>query len=132
MIDFGDPQAGEPCGSGWMGVRPGSYLSFVLGRKQNPKQKGCYDYDSCCDRDYSVIDDIGPVATAADAAKHSPPASHYLCEAKGRRFVAEVGQGVGLSTYEQPLVNRILPFDRPTVSEPGMIIAVKRREEEPG
>lgn len=130
LIHLGDLQTVNLCGTGFMGMRTCLYRSFIVGREPNQKEKGFYE--KCHDRVYSVIDEIKPGATTADAAKHFAKASDYHYEADERLLVAEVGHGVGLATYEQPVISRIFSFDHPMVFEPGMIIAVECREGEPG
>jgi len=108
-----------------MGYRVCSYRSFVVGRRPNQKEKNWYK--KLYDRVYSVIEEIRPGATTADAAKRLLPASTWGHESEHKMLVSEVGHGIGM-TYDEPVISRIWSFDHPQVFEPGMIIAVECRE----
>jgi Xaa-Pro aminopeptidase len=117
------------CSTTFMGYRVCIYRSFIVGRKPNRKEQDWYK--KCYDRVYSVIGEIKPRATTADAAKHFLPASHWGYEADERLLVSEVGHGIGM-TYEEPVISRVWSERHPQTFEPGMVIAVESREGEIG
>ena len=129
VIEFGDLVYVNTCSTTFNNYKVCIYRNFIVGRKPNAREADWYK--RCYDRVYSVIGEIKPGATTADAAKHFLPASTWGYEAEQRLLVAEVGHGIGM-TYEQPVISRIFSFDYPQTFQPGMIIAVESREGEPG
>lgn len=128
IIEVGDLLYMNTCSTTFAGYRVCIYRSFIAGRKPNAKEKDWYQ--KCRDRVYSVISEIKPGATTADAARRFLPASTWGYEAEQRMLVAEVGHGIGL-TYEEPVISRIFSLEHPQTFEPGMVIAVESREGEP-
>jgi len=125
IIEVGDLLYMNVCSTNYMGYRVCIYRSFVVGRRPNQKEKNWYK--KVYDRVYSVIEEIRPGATTADAAKRFLPASTWGHESEHKMLVSEVGHGIGM-TYDEPIISRIWSFDHPQVFEPGMIIAVESRE----
>lgn len=128
MIELGDLMFAQTCSTTYMGYSTCIYRSFVVGRKPNEKERDWYK--KCYERVYSVIEAIKPGATTADAAKHLLPASTWGYEAEDRLYIAEVGHGVGLFVWEEPIISRICSLDYPQTFEPGMVMAVECREGE--
>lgn len=128
ILEVGDLLYMNTCSTTFAGYRVCIYRSFICGRKPNAKEKDMYQ--KCRDRVYSVIEEIKPGATTAQAAKHFLPASTWGYKAEQRLLVAEVGHGIGM-TYEEPIISRVFSPDHPQTFEPGMVIAVESREGEP-
>ncbi|MFC1964925.1 M24 family metallopeptidase [Chloroflexota bacterium] len=129
IIELGDLVYMNLCGTSYMGYQVCYYRTFIVGRKPNDKEK---DWNKrCYERIYSVIGEIKPGATTADAVNHFLPASTWGYEAEQRLLVAEIGHGIGLSAYEPPVIQRVWSLDHPQPFEKGMIIAVESREGEP-
>ena len=129
IIEPGDLVYVNVCSTTFMGYRVCIYRSFIVGRRPNTKERDWYR--KCYDRVYSVIGEIKPGATTAEAAKHFLPASHWGYEADERLLVSEVGHGIGM-TYEEPVISRVWSERHPQTFEPGMVIAIESREGEIG
>ncbi len=129
IIEPGELMYMNVCMTSFLGYRACIYRSFIVGRKANAKEKDWYK--TLYDRIYSVIEEITPGATTADAAKQFLPASHWGYEADERLLVAEVGHGIGMG-YDEPVISRIWSENHPQTFEPGMVIAVEGREGELG
>jgi len=129
VIEFGDLLYMNTCSTTFNNYKVCVYRSFIVGRGPTAREKEWYE--RCYSRVYSVVSEIRPGASTADAAKHFLPASAWGYEAEQRLLVAEVGHGIGMS-YEEPVISRVFSFDHPQVFEPGMVIAVESREGEPG
>lgn len=125
IIEPGDLVYVNVCSTTFMGYRVCIYRSFIVGRRPNTEERDWYR--KCYDRVYSVIGEIKPGATTAEAAKHFLPASHWGYEADERLLVSEVGHGIGM-TYEEPVISRVCSERHPQIFEPGMVIAVESRE----
>lgn len=129
IVDPGDLASMLVCGTTYAGYKVCIYRSFIVGRRPNAKEQSWYS--RCRDRVYSIIEEIRPGASTADAAQHFLPASTWGYESEQPLLVAEVGHGIGM-TYEPPVISRLWSFDHPQELEPGMVIAVECREGEPG
>lgn len=129
IVDPGDLALMLVCGTTYAGYKVCIYRSFIVGRRANAKEQSWYS--ECRNRVYSIIEEIRPGASTADAAKHFLPASTWGYEADQPLLVAEVGHGIGM-TYEPPVVSRLWSFEHPQEFQPGMVIAVECREGEPG
>jgi Xaa-Pro aminopeptidase len=129
IVDPGDLAYMLVCGTSYAGYKVCVYRSFIVGRRPNDRERAWYE--KCRDRIYSVIGEIKPGATTADAAKHFLPASTWGYDAEQPLLVAEVGHGIG-QTYEPPVISRLWSAELPQVFEPGMVIAVESREGERG
>jgi len=130
LVQLGDLCYVNLCSSNYMGYRICIYRTFIVGRKPNQKEKDWYK--KTYDRMYSVLGEIKPGATTADAAKHFLPASTWGYAEERATLVAEVGHGIGLANYQQPSISRLWSLDHPQTFEPGMVIAVEVRDGEPG
>ena len=76
----------------------------------------------------AVIEQLRPGNTTADAARHFPPADTWGYDDEVQVLTAEIGHGIGLHVYEQPVVNRQWSLDHPQELKPGMVLAVEGRE----
>ncbi len=130
LVQLGDLTYVNLCSSTYMGYRICIYRTFLVGRKPNQKEKDWYR--KMYDRLYSVLSEIKPGATTADAAKHFLPASTWGYAEERATLVAEVGHGIGITNYQQPIISRLWSLDHPQTFEPGMVIAVEVRDGEPG
>ena len=102
-----------------------------VGRKPIAKEQDWYK--EVHDRIDSVISEIKPGKTTADAAKHFPPATKWGYKSEVEILASEIGHGIGLGTstgYDMPIINRLWSLDHPQVFEEGMTLAVESREGE--
>lgn len=130
LVQFGDLSYVNLCSTSYMGYRVCYYRTFIVGRRPNQKEKDWYR--KAYERLYSILGEIKPGATTADAAKHFLPASTWGYAQESATLVAEVGHGIGLGMYQQPIISRLWSLDYPQTFEPGMVIAVEDREGEMG
>ena len=127
-VEPGDLVQLNTCSTSFNGYMNCIYRNFVCGRAPTTQEQ---DWASSTnDRIQSVISEIRPGATTADAAKHFLPASTWGYEAEQPLLVAELGHGFGMG-YEPPVISRVFSFDNPQVFEPGMVIAVECRDGDP-
>lgn len=129
MLEAGELAYMNICGViGHMGYLTCYYRDYCVGKKPTAKQKDWHK--SVYERIHNVLSEIKPGATTADAAKHMPPASKWGYDSEYRVLTKEIGHGLGLSLYEEPVINRLWSMDHPQVFEEGMVIAVECREGE--
>lgn len=129
IIDFGDLVYMNACSTTFNFYKVCVYRTFIVGRRPNAKERDWYR--RCYDRVYSMIEEIRPGATTADAARHLLPASEWGLEAEQRLLISELGHGIGM-TYEEPVISRVFSLDFPQPFEPGMVIAVECHQGEAG
>ncbi|MDZ4247055.1 MAG: M24 family metallopeptidase, partial [Dehalococcoidia bacterium] len=60
---------------------------------------------------------------------HFPLATSWGHQNEAQVLTIDIGHGIGLSTYELPIINRQWSLDHPQVFEPGMTIAVESMEQ---
>jgi len=125
-LDVGDIAYGAFCGVTFLGYRCCYYRTFAISRPPAPKVRDWYRH--LVERIDSVIDEIKPGATTADAAKHFPPASTWGYKDEAELLTLEIGHGVGLHHYGYPVINRQWSLRYPQVFEAGMTIAIEGRE----
>jgi Xaa-Pro aminopeptidase len=131
IIQVGDLVYGSLCGLTYMGYGTCTYRTFIVGRPPTDKEKDWYK--RLLDRINSIIEEIKPGRTTADAAKHFPPASTWGYKEEVELLASEIGHGIGLGTsggYDMPIINRLWSLKFPQVFEEGMTIAVEAREGE--
>ncbi|MBI4491122.1 MAG: aminopeptidase P family protein [Deltaproteobacteria bacterium] len=131
IIQVGDLVYGSLCGLTYMGYGTCTYRTFIVGRPPTDKEKDWYK--RLLDRINSIIEEIKPGKTTADAAKHFPPASTWGYKEEVELLASEIGHGIGLGTsggYDMPIINRLWSLKFPQVFEEGMTIAVEAREGE--
>lgn len=131
IIQVGDLVYGSLCGLIYMGYGTCTYRTFIVGRPPTDKEKDWYK--RLLDRINSIIEEIKPGKTTADAAKHFPPASTWGYKEEVELLASEIGHGIGLGTsggYDMPIINRLWSLKFPQVFEEGMTIAVEAREGE--
>ncbi len=130
ILEAGDMLYMNICGAmSHMGYVTCYYRDYCVGRKPTEKQKDWHK--KAYDRINAVLSEIKPGATTADAAKHFPLAETWGYDSEWWILTKEIGHGVGLSLYEEPVINRLWSPDHPQVFEEGMVIAVECREGEP-
>ncbi len=131
IIQVGDLVYGSLCGLTYMGYGTCTYRTFIVGRPPTDKEKDWYK--RLLDRINSIIEEIKPGKTTADAAKHFPPAATWGYKEEVELLASEIGHGIGLGTsggYDMPIINRLWSLKYPQVFEEGMTIAVEAREGE--
>jgi Xaa-Pro aminopeptidase len=130
IIEPGDIVYGDITNFGYLGYKTCLYRTFIVGRKPNKKEEGLYK--KLLDKQNSILEAIKPGATTADAAKHFKPASTWGYNDEDRVFTIEIGHGIGLFLYEQPIINRLWSLKHPQTFEIGNVMAIESREGEPG
>lgn len=131
ILQVGDLVYGSLCGLTYMGYGTCTYRTFIVGRPPTDKEKDWYK--RLLDRINSIIEEIKPGKTTADAAKHFPPASTWGYKEEVELLASEIGHGIGLGGgggYDMPIINRLWSLKYPQVFEEGMTIAVEAREGE--
>ncbi|MDP2719951.1 MAG: M24 family metallopeptidase [Dehalococcoidia bacterium] len=128
IIQTGDLVYAAMCGVRYMGYGSCNYRTFVAGRNPTDKEKDWYK--TLLERLNNIIDSVKPGATTADAAKHFPPASHWGYKEEAEVLTMEIGHGIGIGSYELPVINRQWSLAHPQVFQPGMTFAVESREGE--
>ncbi len=128
LINTGDLIYGAMCGVKFMGYGSCNYRTFVVGRKPTDREKDWYK--ALVERLDNIINSVKPGATTADAAKFFPPASHWGYKEEAEVLTMEIGHGIGIGSYELPVINRQWSLAHPQVFEAGMTFAVESREGE--
>jgi Xaa-Pro aminopeptidase len=129
-IEWGDLAYVLTCGSSYLGYTACLYRQYVVGRRATGEEAGWYD--TLRDRLDSVIGELQPGASTADAAQHFAPASKWGFADEAELLTIEFGHGIGLVNagsrfvhYNPPIINRQWSFDHPEEIQPGMVIAVE-------
>jgi len=129
-IEWGDLAYVLTCGSSYLGYTACLYRQYVVGRRATGEEAGWYDV--LRDRLDSVIGELQPGASTADAAKHFAPASKWGYSDEAELLTIEFGHGIGLVNagsrfvhYNPPIINRQWSFEHPEEIQPGMVIAVE-------
>lgn len=129
-IEYGDLAYVLTCGSSYLGYTACLYRQYVVGRRATGDEAGMYD--TLRDRLDSVIGELQPGASTADAAKHFAPASKFGYSDEAELLTIEFGHGIGLVNagsrfvhYNPPIINRQWSFEHPEEIQPGMVIAVE-------
>jgi Xaa-Pro aminopeptidase len=130
ILQFGDLTYGAFCQVGYLGYKTCYYRTFSVGREPEPKVKDWYK--GLVERLDRVIDAIRPGATTADAAQHFPPSSKWGYQDEAELLTLEIGHGIGMFAYGNPIINRQWSLKHPEVFEVGMTIAIEGREGEAG
>lgn len=125
-----DLMIGLVCGTSYLGYRTCVYRTFVVGREPTAEETGWMERLE--ERLAAVIDELRPGRTTADAARHFPPASSWGYKDEVEVLTIEIGHGIGLHAYEQPVVNRQWSLEHPQEIKEGMVLAVEGREGRPG
>ena len=126
LIIPGDLMYGLVCGTSYLGYRTCVYRTFIVGREPTAEESGWME--RLQERLMAVIEQLRPGNTTADAARHFPPADTWGYDDEVQVLTAEIGHGIGLHVYEQPVVNRQWSLDHPQELKPGMVLAVEGRE----
>jgi Xaa-Pro aminopeptidase len=115
---------------GFMGYRSCYYRTFKMGQPTKEEEEA---YETAVDNLYSVLEEIKPGATTADAAAAFPDmegehADWYDADEHWQMTTNHWGHGLGLQLYEVPLTWRGLSPDHPIEFEEGMTMAVETQE----
>jgi Xaa-Pro dipeptidase len=122
----GDLMYGLVCGTSYLGYRTCVYRTYVVGREPTAEELGWMD--RLQERLLAVISELKPGNLTSDAARHFPPAETWGYDDEVQVLTAEVGHGIGLHAYEQPVVNRQWSLNHPQELKAGMVVAVEGRE----
>jgi Xaa-Pro aminopeptidase len=130
FIEPGDIVYGDITNFGYLGYKVCLYRTFIVGRKPNQREKELYS--RLLENQDSIIDAIKPGNTTADAAAHFKPASTWGYDDEDRVFTIEIGHGLGLYLYEQPIINRLWSLKHPQPFKVGQVLAIESRDGDPG
>ncbi len=128
LLQTGDLIYAAMCGVRYLGYGSCNYRTFIVGRRPNDREKDWYK--RLLDRLDAMIDEVKPGATTADVAKHFPPAGYWGYKEEAELLTLEIGHGIGIGSYELPVINRQWSLAHPQVLEPGMTFALESREGE--
>jgi Xaa-Pro dipeptidase len=130
IIQTGDLVYGSMCGLTYMNYRTCTYRTFITGRPPTQTEKDWYK--KVHERVTSIIEEIKPGKTTADAAKHLLPASTWGYKEECEVLASEIGHGIGMGgaggNYDIPIINRQWSLKYPQTFEEGMAIAVECRD----
>jgi Xaa-Pro dipeptidase len=126
----GDLMYGLVCGTSFLGYKTCVYRTFVVGREPSKQELGWMD--RLQERLLAVVDQLRPGNTTRDAAEQFPPASTWGFGDEAEILTIEIGHGIGLYAYEQPVINRQWSVQHPQEIKEGMVVAVEGREGIPG
>lgn len=106
----------------FMGYRNCYYRTFVCG-KPNKFQEEAYEKASKWLSD--ALDAIKPGATTADIAAVWPKAEEFGYRNEAEAFLQQYGHGIGLGSWERPIISRRFSFDHPQEIKEAMVFAVE-------
>ncbi len=130
FITPGDLLFGNVCGTSYLGYNACSYRTFTVGREATKDEKGWME--ELQGRLLGVIGELVPGGETSSAARHFPDAKELGYEKEAELLTIEIGHGIGLHQYEQPVVNRQWSLDFPQEVKEGMAVAVEGRAGIPG
>lgn len=130
FITPGDLLFGNVCGTSYFGYNACSYRTFSVGREPSREEEGWMQ--ELQSRLLGVIGELVPGGETSSAARHFPAAKDLGYEKEAELLTIEIGHGIGLHQYEQPVVNRQWSLDYPQEIKEGMAIAVEGRAGVPG
>ena len=126
----GDILIGNVCGTSYFGYKSCSYRTFSAGRSPTNQERGWMKRLE--DRILGVVSDLKPGGLTSVAARHFPSAFDSGYQDEVELLTIEIGHGIGLHQYEQPVVNRQWSIDYPQEIHEGMVVAVEGRDGIPG
>ncbi len=130
FITPGDLLFGNVCGTSYLGYNACSYRTFSVGREPTEDERGWME--ELQGRLLGVISELVPGGDTSSAARHFPDAKELGFEKEAELLTIEIGHGIGLHQYEQPVVNRQWSLEFPQEVKEGMVIAVEGRAGIPG
>jgi Xaa-Pro dipeptidase len=129
-IEYGDLAYVLTCGTSFLGYTACMYRQFVVGRPPTGEEKSWHN--ELRDRLDSVIGELRPGRSTADAAAHFAPASKFGYDDEAELLTIEYAHGIGLVNvgsrfvhYNYPIINRQWSLKYPQEIEEGMVIAVE-------
>ncbi|MFC1980961.1 M24 family metallopeptidase [Chloroflexota bacterium] len=129
IIQPGDVVTIDIVSATYMGYHTCYYRNYIVGRKPTDKEKEMHK--KSYERVYKVIDAIKPGATTADVAKYWVTAKETGFPSEEYVWLEDLGHGLGLSSYEYPIINRLWSFDYPQTFETGMTMAIEAMDWDP-
>lgn len=105
-----------------MGYRTCYYRTLVIGSASHAQIDA---YKKCREILDMSIDAVKPGITTADIVKLWPKAQEFGFANEEDAFALQYGHGVGLSTWEKPILSRLVSLDHPQVIEEGMVFALE-------
>jgi Xaa-Pro aminopeptidase len=121
MLRPGDPAYFDILHS-YNGYRTCYYRTFAVGSASRSLVDA---YKRCRDILDQGIAMVRPGASTADIAAIWPKAQEFGFPDEEAAFALQYGHGVGLSSWEKPIVSRLVSFDYPEVIEEGMVFALE-------
>jgi Xaa-Pro aminopeptidase len=118
------------CGTSYMGYKSCVYRTFTVDRE--PSAEEATWMARLHERLDAVIGRLRPGNETSDAAAEFPAATTWGLTDEVEVLTMEIGHGIGLHQYEQPIVNRQWSGRFPQEIKEGMVIAVEGREGKPG
>jgi Xaa-Pro dipeptidase len=106
----------------YMGYRTCYYRTFICG-KPNKHQEQAYETASAWLS--RALDVIKPGITTADVAGVWPKAEEFGYKNEAEAFLLQYAHGIGLGSWERPIISRRFSFDHPQKIEEGMVFAVE-------
>jgi Xaa-Pro aminopeptidase len=106
----------------FMGYHTCYYRTFVCG-KPTKHQEEAYEKASKWLSD--ALDVIKPGVSTADIAGVWPKAEEFGYRNEDEAFLQQYAHGLGLSSFERPIISRRFSFDYPQTIKEGMVIAVE-------
>src|SRR5438067_12612660 len=104
------------------GYRTCYYRTFAVGSASRSLVEA---YKRCRDILDEGISMVRPGVTTAEVASVWPEAQQFGFPDEEAAFALQYGHGVGLSSWEKPIVSRLVSFDYPEVIEEGMVFALE-------
>ncbi|MCH7653449.1 MAG: aminopeptidase P family protein [Chloroflexi bacterium] len=106
----------------YMGYRTCYYRTMVIGSASHAQIDA---YKKCREILDISIDAVKPGITTADIVKLWPKAQEFGFANEEDAFALQYGHGVGLSTWEKPILSRLFSLEHPQVIEEGMVFALE-------
>ncbi|OGK79659.1 MAG: peptidase M24 [Candidatus Rokubacteria bacterium GWA2_70_23] len=106
----------------FVGYKTCYYRTFICG-KPNKYQEEAYETASVWLS--KALDVFKPGVTTADVASAWPKAEVFGYNNEAEAFLLQYSHGIGLGSWERPIISRRFSFDHPQKIEEGMVLAVE-------
>ena len=121
LIQAGDMVFYDPVVQ-FMGYKTCYYRTFICG-KPNRYQEEAYETASVWLS--RALDVFKPGITTADVAAVWPKAEEFGYRNEAEAFLLQYSHGLGLGSWERPIISRRFSLDHPQVIKEGMVFAVE-------
>jgi len=106
----------------FMGYKTCYYRTFICGKPNRHQEEA---YEKASGWLSRALDVFKPGITTADVAAVWPKAEEFGYRNEAEAFLLQYAHGLGLGSWERPIISRRFSLDHPQVIKEGMVFAVE-------